>query len=126
MIRVRHVLQACIPLTAVHSPAFAADESASPGRKIFEVRCATCHEVASPATTTLGPSLVGIIGKRAGTQASGVHSRAAVESGIVWDRNSLRRFLSDPGREAPGTIMPASVSDPKALDALLDYLETLR
>ncbi len=54
-----------------------------------------------------------------------MHSRAVVESGVVWNRQSLRRFLSDPGREIPGTIMPIRVQDPKEL-ALLNYLETLR
>ena len=49
-----------------------------------------------------------------------------VESGIVWNRSSLRRFLSDPGREVPGTIMPVRVENPKELEDLLNYLETLR
>ena len=126
MIRFRGVLQVCILLTSVHAAAFAADQSAGSGREIFEIRCAGCHEVVPPATRTLGPSLVGIIGRKAGTGDTGVHSRAAVESGIVWDRQSLRRFLSDPGREIPGTIMPVRVEDPRELDALLNYLETLR
>jgi len=125
-IRIRSVLPACIVLTTVCAPAFAADAPASAGRKVFENRCASCHVPASPGASTLGPSLVGIIGKKAGTQASGVHSRGVVESGIVWDRRSLARFLSEPGRAAPGTVMPVRVADPKELDALLDYLETLR
>ena len=44
----------------------------------------------------------------------------------IWDRESLRRFLSDPRREVPGTIMPVRVSDPEALERLLDYLQSLR
>jgi cytochrome c2 len=48
------------------------------------------------------------------------------ESGIVWNREVLRRYLSNPGREVPGTIMPVRVEDPKQLEDLLDYLETLR
>jgi cytochrome c2 len=49
-----------------------------------------------------------------------------VESGIVWSRSSLRNYLSDPERAVPGTIMPMRVEDPKELEDLLDYLETLR
>ena len=105
--------------------AVAADEAASAGRKIFEDQCMSCHDGASPSKATLGPSLVGIVGRKAGTEKSGVHSRAALESGIVWDRNSLRRYLFDPGREIPGTIMPVRVEDPKELDELLNYLESL-
>jgi cytochrome c len=109
---------------ALAAPALA-DEAASAGRKIFETRCASCHGGAMPSTGTLGPSLAGIVGRKAGTGKSGVHSRAMVESGIVWSRGSLRRFLSDPGREVPGTIMPVRMEDPKQLDDLLNYLETL-
>lgn len=115
-----------LPVAVLYATAFAADESAARGRRIFESRCATCHEGSPPSTATLGPSLTGIVGRKAGTGKSGVHSRAMAESGIVWSRDSLRRFLSDPGREVPGTIMPVRMEDPKQLDDLLDYLETLR
>ena len=125
MIRFHSLLSALFLLATTFTPAFADDEATSAGRKIFENRCASCHQN-TPSSTTLGPSLVGIIGKKAGTENSGVHSRAVVESGIVWDRNSLRRYLSDPGRDIPGTVMPVRVEDPKELGELLDYLETLR
>lgn len=126
MIGIRFVARACVLLALFQAPVAAADPSVESGRKIFEARCASCHEAESPATTTLGPSLVGIIGRKAGTESSGVHSRTAIESGIVWDRASLRRYLSDPGGAIPGTVMPVRVEDPKELDALLNYLETLR
>jgi cytochrome c len=97
-----------------------------PGREIYERQCRTCHGGTAPADSPIGPVLVGIIGTKAGTQPTGLHSRAMAESGIVWDRESLRRFLIDPQREAPGTIMPVRVSDAEALERLLDYLESLR
>ena len=55
-----------------------------------------------------------------------MHSRAVMDSGIVWDRDSLRRFLTDPQGEIPGTLMAARVPDPAELESLLDYLESLR
>jgi len=55
-----------------------------------------------------------------------VHSRALIDPGIRWDRESLRRYLADPRRAIPGTIMPVDVADPAELESLLDYLETLR
>lgn len=115
-----------LPLVVALAPAFAADDSASAGRKIFESRCVSCHESSPPSTATLGPSLAGIVGRKAGSGNSGVHSRALVESGIVWNRVSLRNYLSDPGRAVPGTIMPMRVENPRELDDLLNYLETLR
>ena len=100
-----------------------ADEAAS-GREIYELRCRTCHGGTAHADTPIGPSLAGIVGTKAGTQDSGVHSRALVDSGIVWNRESLRRFLSNPSRELPGTLMPVGVADPAQLESLLDYLES--
>ena len=118
---------ACMALAAagVIGAAFA-DEPVS-GREVFERRCRTCHG-GTRADMPIGPSLAGIIGTKAGTQASGVHSRAAIDSGIVWDRESLRRFLSEPPRDppAPGPLMRTRVEDPRELESLLDYLESLR
>jgi len=104
-----------------------AEESVLSGQQVFERRCRTCHGGAR-ADVPIGPSLAGIIGTKAGTQASGVHSRAAIDSGIVWDRESLRRFLSEPPRDppAPGPLMRTRVEDPRELESLLDYLESLR
>jgi len=104
----------------------AADDSTESGKKIFQRRCQTCHGVTGPADSVMGPSLVGIIGRKSGSGDSGVHSRAAVEAGTVWTRSSLRRYLYDPGREMSGTIMNAQVRDAKELDDLLNFLETLR
>jgi len=115
---------ACVALAlaALISPA-RADEAAS-GQEVYEFRCRTCHGGTRPADSPLGPSLSGIVGTKAGTQASGVHSRALIDSGIVWNRDSLRRYLSDPRRAIPGTLMPVGVADPAELESLLDYLES--
>jgi len=102
-----------------------ADQPAS-GREVYELHCRTCHGGTARADSPFGPSLIGIVGTKAGSQASGLHSRALIDSGIVWDRDSLRRFLADPRRAIPGTIMPVHVADPAELESLLDYLETLR
>ena len=101
-----------------------ADEAAS-GQEVYELRCRTCHGGSAPADSPIGPSLTGIIGSKAGTQATGIHSRASIDSGIVWNRERLRRFLSSPPRELPGTLMPGGVEDPAALERLLDYLDSL-
>jgi cytochrome c len=106
--------------------AASAGESVESGRQLYDRRCRTCHGGTGPADSPIGPNLSGIVGKKAGTMASGIHSQAAIDSGIVWDRESLRRFLSAPRREIPGSIMPAGVADPAELERLLDYLESLR
>ena len=122
----RHLVRIALVLSALHGAAAAADELAAPGRKIFELRCQGCHEGTSPSAFTLGPRLNGIIGRKVGSESTGVHSRAALESDTVWTRSSLRRFLSNPQRQMPGTLMTVDVPDPKDLDNLLNYLQTLK
>ncbi len=105
------------PLT----PAEAAGNAAA-GKRVYQMRCLGCHGDGSSATT-LGPSLVGIIGRKAGTGESGVHSRAMTESNIKWDDTSLRWFLAAPIK---GTTMPTGVEDPQEIDDVIAYLKTLR
>ncbi len=112
-------------LPALNSLAQPQVASADAGRKVFERRCQTCHGGTGPADSPIGPDLRGIMGRKAGSERSGLHSRAAVESGVVWDRESLRRFLATPEAEIPGSIMPVRMTDPRELDELLDYLESL-
>jgi len=123
----RTLVQTLLLCAALPAVCAAADDFTDPGRRIFERRCQTCHGGESVrADTAIGPKLAGVFGRKAGTGDSGVHSRAAIESGTVWTRSSLRRFLTDPGREQPGSFMSVHVQDPRELDDLLNYLETLR
>jgi cytochrome c len=111
-----------ILLAALPSGTALADDFSDPGRRIYERSCRSCHEGAGAP----GPSLAGVLGRKAGTADSGVHSSAAVEYGAIWTRSSVRRYISEPGREMPGTLMQSRVQDPKELDDLLNYLETIR
>ena len=104
----------------------AAQDGSPEGRAIYEQRCRTCHGTTAPADLPIGPELTGIVGTRAGSQSSGVHSRDAIDSGIVWDRESLRGFLSVPRRVLPGTLMADGIEDAQQLERLLDFLETLQ
>jgi len=116
---------AALALAALIGAAIAEDRVQS-GRQVFEQRCRNCHGGTAPADYPIGPSLSGIIGTKAGTQDSGTHSRAIMDSGIVWNRESLRRFLSNPQRETPGALMFVRVTNAAELESLLDYLESLR
>jgi cytochrome c2 len=116
------ILSVC--LAAPPTPALAAG-SAAAGKQVYQTRCLGCHGDGKTANT-LGPSLVGIIGRKAGTGESGVHSRIMTESGITWNATWLRTFLAAPTKEMPGTIMPAGVPDAQEIDDLIAYLATLR
>ena len=82
--------------------AFAAD--AAKGKKLF-TKCKACHNVDAPKNK-VGPHLVGIVGRTAGT-ADGYtkYSKAIKDSGIVWDEANLDKWLTNPKGMYPGTKM---------------------
>lgn len=55
-----------------------------------------------------GPTLKGVVGRRAGSVPDFKYSQAmkdAGAAGLVWDDAALAAFLSSPKRKVPGTSM---------------------
>jgi cytochrome c len=117
------MLGACL-LAALGLPAHAQADAAA-GKKRYDALCLGCHGDAKSAPTT-GPSLVNVLGRKAGADASGVISRANVESGIVWDEKNLDEYLASPQQKIHGTVMPVGVKDPQERANLIAYLKTLK
>ena len=59
-----------------------------------------------PGKAILGPSLAGIIGRKAGSEFSYNYSPAMKQANIVWDANTLDAYLVDPQKVVPGNKMP--------------------
>ena len=93
----------------------------SNGSDLFEDRCAGCH---FPTGGGQGPSLTGVVGRKAGSVAGFAYSPALKASGLVWTSANLDRFLADPTKAVPGTAMPISVSDGAQRAAIIGYLAT--
>lgn len=110
-------------LLAGIAPAGAAGNVAS-GKKLYDNVCRGCHGDAKTQGTA--PTLVGIIGRKAGTSSTGATSRALTESDITWDEANLKAFLASPGGKVHGTIMPIGVQRPADRDDLVAYLASLR
>ena len=79
------------------------DGDAAAGRLVFR-KCQACHSL-EPGKNLLGPSLAGIIGRKAGSEAGYNYSPAMTQAGIVWDAKTLDSYLSDP-KTIPGNKMP--------------------
>src|SRR5208282_3595783 len=112
----------------------AADENpqggdSSPGKVFFQQSCALCHAASLGARNTVivgqGPSLVGVLGRRAGSGPNFGYTKALSASRLIWDSATLDRFLANPMAAVPGTSMPIPV--PSARDRLdvIAYLSTL-
>ncbi len=83
------------------------------GEAIF-TQCKACH-VIDPGVNRIGPSLHGIIGRKAGEIAGFAYSSANKGSGITWTAEKLYQYLEKPARVVPGTKM-AFAGLPKGQD----------
>jgi len=110
-------------LLAAASPATAQDATA--GGLMFKQRCQTCHTVAPGQPSTIAPSLIGVVGRKAGATAFS-YSAALKSSGLTWDKATLDRFLTAPNKLVPGTRMLVMISDPKQRADLVAYLASLK
>jgi len=98
-----------------------ADGDAIRGEARFQ-DCAACHRLEA-GTNNVGPSLHGILTRKAGEIADFRYSPAIKRSGIVWTPETLDKFITDPQALVPGNRMPyagmANASDRADLIAYL-------
>lgn len=86
--------------------------------------CAACHDLVR-AEHGVGPHLVGIVDRRAGSAAGYEYSPAMRTSRLRWTRERLRDFLVHPEAVVPGTRMALSGWPVDDALAVIDHLETL-
>jgi len=113
-----HRLLAVACLSMLARGASAADAEA--GRALYQARCTACHAL---DFNGVGPAHRGVFG-RAAAQAPGyAYSDALKASGLVWNEDTLDRWLADPEKVAPGQRMGISVPDAKDRSDLIAYLK---
>jgi cytochrome c len=88
-------------------------------------QCKACHSV-EPGKHGVGPSLAGVVGRKAGSQAGFAFSAAMKDSGLTWDDATLGDYLTAPARKVPGTKMSyAGLADSAKRAEVIAYLKTL-
>ena len=91
------------------------------GQKLFE-ECAACHST-ERGVNGLGPSLAGVLGRKAGENPEFRYSPALRRSGITWTAATLNDYIADPQKVIPDNRMPYSGMPDAANRAdLLAYL----
>lgn len=90
------------------------------GESIY-TRCLACHALNYNRT---GPKHCGLFGRPAGSLPDFMYSDAMKNSHIVWNEETLNRFLTAPLTYVPGTSMGyAGIPDAQERADLLAYLK---
>lgn len=104
--------------------AFAAGD-AEAGKKVF-AKCAACHAIEA-GKNKVGPSLFGVFGRKAGTDATYKYSEVMKNSGLTWDEATLMTYLEKPQEMVKGSKMTfAGLKDPADRANVIAYLQTLK
>ena len=80
-----------------------AEGDVAAGEKVFK-KCKACHVIDSEKNR-LGPHLIGVFGRAAGSVDGFKYSKAMTESGITWDETTLDAYLADPKGYVPKNKM---------------------
>lgn len=102
------------------SPPNASDQ-AGRGRELFGKRCTGCHSLTQDGE---GPRLGGVFGRTSGTVPSYQYSAALKDAHIVWNDDTLEKWLTNPDQVVPGTEMDFYVPKPEERQEIIRYLKS--
>ncbi len=101
-------------------PALAADVIA--GQAEFN-RCKICHTTEAGGRNVPAPNLHGVFGRKAGSVADFPYSDAMKNSGVVWDDDTIGKYVRNPREFMPGNHMAfPGIKDDGLIADLLAYL----
>lgn len=110
------------PPTAEKASAPASMLQHDAGRRLF-IRCVACHSVRANSPRMTGPTLHGIVGRRAGSVAGFRYITALKDQPFVWTGERLEQWLRQPQKDVPGLCLPFTGFSRKAdRAALVAYL----
>lgn len=119
----RNLIAAMLATVAFSLPVAAQDAAA--GKDVFK-KCAACH-VAVEAKNRVGPHLVGIVGRKAGSVEGFKYSEAMAAKGaegLVWDEASIADYMRDPKGFVPKNKMAfAGLKKDEDIANLIAYLK---
>ncbi|MCV2877953.1 c-type cytochrome [Sedimentimonas flavescens] len=96
------------------------------GETVFK-KCKACHKVGEGAKHATGPSLNGVVGRKAGGAEGFKYSPAMIaagDAGMVWDHETIGAYLKDPKGFVPKNKMSfAGLKKDDDIAAVLAYIE---
>ncbi|MBC6402545.1 MAG: cytochrome c family protein [Hyphomonadaceae bacterium] len=92
------------------------------GVRVFR-KCASCHNAEEDGDHSTGPNLWDIVGTAAAGKDGFNYSASLVNSGIVWDYETLDAYLERPSRRVSGTAMNfIGLKKPEDRAAVIEYM----
>ncbi|MGO8954381.1 MAG: c-type cytochrome [Rhodomicrobium sp.] len=104
-----------------------AEGDAAKGKVVFNA-CRACHQVGPNAKATVGPEQNNLIGSTAGARPGFSYSAAMKDAGakgLVWNDETLDKFLENPKALVPGTKMAyPGLKSPQDRANVIAYMKT--
>jgi cytochrome c len=89
------------------------------GAAIYEAKCGACHSLDA---NRIGPKHRGIFGRRSGTVPDFHYSTALKKLNVVWNAQTLDRWLRNPAAMARGTAMGYRLTEAQERADVIAYL----
>jgi cytochrome c len=93
----------------------------------FNDHCRECHSFVKD-DNRLGPSLYGVVGRKAGTEPGFAYSESVKGSGVTWTAANLDKWIANPDAVIPGNDMSppySGIADPAIRKMIVAYLKTI-
>lgn len=117
-------------IVALAAPALAAQTAhaadSDAGMLAFNNHCRQCHSY-KEGDNRLGPSLYGVVGRKAGTaKGYGNYSDGVKNSGMTWTPEELDKWIANPEAVVPDNNMKPfpGVADAKQRAAIIAFLKS--
>jgi cytochrome c len=123
--KIRHLAAIVAGLAAGAALAEPSAGDVARGAAVFKAQCAACH-LQKPTDTSppIGPQLLGVVGRKAGSWDHFKYTDAMRKSGITWNAKLLDEYLENPYSLVPGAAMGLLVPVEKNRADVIAYLTT--
>jgi cytochrome c len=92
---------------------------------MFNTHCRQCH-TAKKGDNRLGPSLYGVVGRKAGAVEGFPYSDSLKTSGVIWDEATLDKWIANPDAVVAGHGMKpyTGIADANIRSAIIEFLKS--